>query len=86
MEESGHKLIDALKTHVLETMSGIPECAVGGNGTTGRSIEELAGLGLDLPSQNGWLTWSILMSLVDDGKVEVLRPGRGMKWRLIVNS
>ena len=81
---AGHRLIVACKDHLLETMRSLPECmAETGKGAGYRSIEEAADFDLALGGQNGWLTWSLLMSLAEDDKVEVV-PGteRRRKYRL----
>lgn len=82
MEGTGRRLIQGLKVHVLQTMEGIDECNLDGQGVRYRIIQDLAGLELELPAHDGWLTWSILASLVQDGKVHVMREGRRLRWRL----
>ena len=83
MQGKGRNMIQGLKAHVLQTMDGIDECNPDGQGITYRVIQDLAGLELELPAHDGWLTWSILASLVQDGKVEALRKGRRLNWRLV---
>lgn len=73
----GPELIAKLQQHVLETMRGMPACQPGGPGAGNKDIEEAAGLGLELPYQDGWLTWSILHSLIAKGLVEAVITGRG---------
>jgi hypothetical protein len=63
-------------------MAGMDECKPGGKGSSYSGIQDLAGLNLDLPKQDGWLTWSILASLREDGKVESIYQGRRLYWRL----
>ena len=82
MQGTGQKLIQSLKAHVLQTMDGIDECNPNGKGVIYRVIQDLAGLELELPAHDGWLTWSILSSLVQDGKVNALRRGRRLYWQL----
>jgi hypothetical protein len=72
----GSELIQALLVHILESMQYLPECRPGGTGEPNRRIEEMAGLNLELTEHNGWLTWSLLQRLEQDGKIEVLRAGR----------
>ena len=82
--KSGAQLIEELKAHVIETMEGMPECRPGiGPGAGYRLVEEISGLGLDLQGQDGWLSWSLLMSMAQDGVVEIV-PGteRRRKYRL----
>lgn len=81
---TGTKLLQACKEHVLETMKNMPECAPRSGGGAGyRGIEQAADFDLALDGQNGWLTWSLLIALAEDGKVEVV-PGteRRRKYRL----
>jgi hypothetical protein len=84
MQATGIRLIKELKNQVLDTMQGIDECKANGSGCTYREIQDLAGLSLDLPAQDGWLTWSILSSLNQDGKVEIIHRGKSRRlyWRL----
>jgi hypothetical protein len=72
----GEKLIGECKQHVLATMVRLPGCGPNGPGLRSKDIEREAGLALNLPEQDGWLTWSILMSLASGGKVQVLRTGK----------
>src|SRR4051812_17370303 len=81
-ESDGEHLIGELKTHVLRVMEGIEECRPGAPGVSYREIEHDAGLALDLPAQNGWLTWSVLAVLAEEGRVEAVRYGRRLRWRL----
>ena len=48
-----------------------------------RVAEEAAGFALHLERTDSWFTWSPLVALSNDGKVEVLKPGkRNKKYRL----
>lgn len=82
MQSKGKKLISELKSHILEVMKGIPECQPGAKGVSYRVIQDLSGLDLNLPAQDGWLTWSILASLRDDGIIELEKKGKRIFWRL----
>jgi hypothetical protein len=82
MQSTGTRLISELKRQVLETMRGIKECQPDQMGVTYRTIQDLAGLALNLPKQDGWLTWSILASLNQDNFVNVEKRGRYLYWRL----
>lgn len=82
MEEIGRRLVRELKAHVFRVMEQIDDCRPEGQGVSYRIIEELAGLGLKLPAQDGWVTWSLLASLVQSGEVDVIREGRRLRWRL----
>lgn len=53
MESTGKRLIRELKSLIVQTMSGIPECAPGGRGVRYRLIQDLAGLELALPAHDG---------------------------------
>lgn len=80
---SGQDLTDLCKRHLVETMQSLPECAAGGPGLGNKAIEEAANFALGLPRADGWFTWSLLVALVIDGKVEALQPGkRNKKYRL----
>lgn len=86
MQTKGRRLISELKAHVLENMKGIEQCQLGRQGVVYREIQDLAGLNLDLPAQDGWLTWSILASLREDGLVDAEKRGRRLYWRLAAKS
>lgn len=80
---SGQDIIDLCKRHLLETLAGLPECAPDGGGLGNKAIEEAAGFELGLARADGWFTWSLLMALSVDGRVEVLQVGkRNKKYRL----
>lgn len=80
---SGQALVDLCKRHLVETMATLPECATDGPGLGNRAIEDAAGFALNLPEYDAYFTWSLLVSLVLDGKVEALQPGkRNKKYRL----
>ncbi len=83
MQNAGARLVAELKAHVIQAMQGMPECDPRGPGVTYRAVQDLAGLGLNLPAQDGWLTWSILASLKQEGKVETVPRGtQRLYWRL----
>ena len=80
---SGQALVALCKAHLLETLSALPECASSGDGLGQKAIEEACGFALDLPEYDGYFTWSLLVALTQDGKVEALQPGkRNKKYRL----
>ncbi|MGE5596036.1 MAG: hypothetical protein ACM3S1_08380 [Hyphomicrobiales bacterium] len=80
---SGQSLISLCKTHLLETMAGLAECAPDGPGLGQKALEEAAGFELHLPEYDGYFTWSLLVALTLDGKIEALQPGkRNKKYRL----
>ena len=61
----------------------MPECARDGVGLGQRAIEQAAGFELNLPQYDGYFTWSLLVALATDGKVEVRQPGkRNKRYRL----
>lgn len=70
---SGQQLINDLKRHVADCMRQEPLCEAGGKGLGNKDIEELCGLELRLPSQDHYLTYSVLHALIADGIVEQVR-------------
>ncbi len=82
MPKQGQQLISELKTLVLETVQGFEECHPGKSGVTYRQIQDVAELDLELPAHNGWLTWSILSALCEDGLIESEKRGRYLYWKL----
>jgi len=80
---TGDEILEGAKSHVLAAMAKMPECQwAEGTGAGSRTIEEVAELDLGLKAQNGWFTWSLLMSLLQDGRIETT-PSRGRrKFRL----
>lgn len=80
---SGQSLVDLCKRHLIETMETLPECSPDGPGLGQKAIEQAAGFELNLPEHDGWFTWSLLVALSIDGKVDVIQPGRrNRKYRL----
>ncbi|MBK6318949.1 MAG: hypothetical protein IPF51_09260 [Dehalococcoidia bacterium] len=81
---SGQALIDLCKTHLIETMRELPECAPGGPGLGQKALEDAAGFALNLPEYDGYFTWSLLVALTVDARVEAIQPGkRNKKYRLV---
>ena len=81
---SGQALIELCKTHLLETMRSLPGCAPDGPGLGNTAIEQAAEFGLDLPRANNWFTWSLLVSLAIEGRIEAIQPGkRNKKYRVL---
>ncbi|MEE9277089.1 MAG: hypothetical protein V3V06_01620 [Dehalococcoidia bacterium] len=78
----GAELVKALKTHLLDTLQSMPECQADGEGARNKDIEGAADLALDLDEQDSYVTWSILQSLVRDGKIESVGEGRRRRYRL----
>ena len=80
---SGQALVALCKTHLLETMQTLPECAADGPGLGQKALEDAAGFALSLPEYDGYFTWSLLVALTQDAKVEAIQPGkRNKKYRL----
>lgn len=80
---SGQALIALCKTHLIETMQSLPECAPDADGLGQKALEDAAGFALHLPEYDGYFTWSLLVSLANEGKVDVHQPGkRNKKYRL----
>lgn len=82
----GRRLIQTCKDHILSVMRGMPECQSGvGTGAGYRLIEDVADLDLGLEGQNGWMTWSLLIAMVQDGAIEVV-PGTEKRRRYRVRD
>jgi len=80
---TGDEILKVTKEHVLRTMAGMPECRKTlGDGAGSRIIEEKADLDLLLRAHNGWFTWSLLMSLLQDERIELVPGNRRKKFRL----
>lgn len=79
----GRAIVNLCKTHLVETMAALPECAADGPGLGQKALEEAAGFALQLPEYDGYFTWSLLVALTLEGRVEALQPGkRNKKYRL----
>jgi hypothetical protein len=76
---SGQSLIALCKTHILETMASLPECSRDGPGLGQKAIEDAAGFALELPEYDGYFTWSLLVALTIEGRIEALQPGKRNK-------
>ncbi len=80
-EIEGEKIIEKCKEHVLATMRMLPECSPDGPGWRNKDIETAAGFALGLPRQDGWLTWSLLMALVREKRIQFSTRGkRGIRY------
>ena len=65
------------------SMQTLPECAADGPGLGQKALEDASGFALSLPEYDGYFTWSLLVALTQDGKVEAIQPGkRNKKYRL----
>jgi hypothetical protein len=69
----GVQLIRDLKAHVTTCMLAEPLCQPGENGLGNNEIEAMCDLKLELPSQDHYLTYSILQALILDGVVQRVR-------------
>jgi hypothetical protein len=81
----GRSIVTRLKEHVLEQMREEPKCAFDGAGLGNIEIETMCDLALGLDSQDHYLTYSLLHSLIKDGVVEQIRwpeSQRHPKYRL----
>jgi hypothetical protein len=81
----GPALIMQLKEYILEKMRAEPMCAESARGLGNNDLEDLCDLELHLDSQDHYLTYSLLASLVKDGIVEQVRwpeTPRRPKYRL----
>ena len=72
----GGKLLEKLRNHVIRTMRTLPECTPKGSGARSKEIERAARLDLQLTEHDGWLTWSLLMSLAEGGNIKIMRRGK----------
>lgn len=80
---SGQALVDLCKRHLIETMQSLPDCAPDGPGLGQKALEDAAGFALNLSEYDGYFTWSLLVALTLDDKVEAIQPGkRNKKYRL----
>ena len=66
----GQRLIVELKHHTVELMSADPACRPEATGLGNVEIERPCGLALHLVSQDHYLTYSLLCSLLKDGIIE----------------
>lgn len=78
----GKYLISRLQEHLLDVMLAQPDCAKSGPGLRNSELEFLSDLALNLEKQDCYLTYSILMSLVKDGRVEKIGEFRKPRYRL----
>jgi hypothetical protein len=81
----GEELVAHLKRHILTQMRSEPDCQPDATGLGNVEIEELCGLALHLDSQDHYLTYSLLCSLIKDGAIERVTPltsPRRPKYRL----
>ena len=80
---SGQALLALCKTHLIETMQALTECAPDGPGLGQKALEDAAGFALHLPEYDGYVTWSLLVALSIEGRIDTLQPGkRNKKYRL----
>ena len=64
-------------------MQSLPECAADGPGLGQKALEDAAGFALSLPEYDGYFTWSLLVALTQDARVDAIQPGkRNKKYRL----
>ena len=73
---SGEKLIEQCQQHCLVTMRALRECAPDGTGLRTKDIETASGFALHLRRQDGWFTWSLLMSLAQEKKIQFTTRGK----------
>ena len=85
----GSEIINGLKDLVLAEMRSHPSCEPESAGLGNVDIEKICGLELDLQSQDHYLCYSILHSLIADGLVEMKRwpsSPRRPKYRLTMRG
>ena len=73
---SGEKLIEQCQQHILVPRRSLPECAPDGTGLRNKDIETASGFALHLRRQDGWFTWSLLMSLAQEKKIQFTTRGK----------
>jgi len=78
MPAQGEELIERCKQHLISTLRTLPECAPTGPGIRNKDIETACGFALGLQRQDGWFTWSLLMSLLQDKKIIFPRGAKKM--------
>ena len=78
----GKYLIQQLQDHILKVMRSQPDCSASGIGLRNSELEYLCDLALHLEKQDSYLTYSILMSLIKDGRVEKIGEYRKPRYRL----
>jgi hypothetical protein len=61
---TGKEILEAAKKLVMEELARSPD------GLRNRGEIERTGLYLDVPAQKGYITWTILQYLVQEGRVE----------------
>ena len=61
---------------MVATLRTLPECAPDGPGLRNKDIETACGFALGLQRQDGWLTWSLLMSLVQEKSIGFTLRGK----------
>lgn len=71
--QDGKALIKGLKNHVLEKMRDEPECRSNARGLGNTELEKICDLELHLDAHDHWLMYSLLHSLIQDGRVEQVR-------------
>ena len=79
----GSELVEQCKTHLIDTMRHLEDCQPGAPGLGNRAIEVEAGFELDLPGYDSYFTWSLLKSLVNEGRIEQIEGSRGARYRLL---
>ena len=86
MRKRGEWLIEECKQHLIDVMGTLEECQPGSRGGRNSDIERAAGFAIDLPDQKGWLAWTLLNDLAEEGEVEVVREGRIRRYRLLADG
>lgn len=69
----GRALITHLKQHILSRLSAEADCQPDAVGLGNVEVERLCELELHLDSQDHYLTYSLLCSLIKDGLVERIK-------------
>lgn len=83
---TGQELIEQCKQHILEVMRNTPQCSPTGDGLGNRELEERCEFKLELPKQDGWFTWSVLMRMALDEQLDIVYAKRGKRFRLMASG
>jgi hypothetical protein len=81
----GKALVESLKKYIVGRMNNEPECAPGAPGLGNAELEQICELELHLDAQDHYLMYSLLHSLIRDGRVEKVQwpnQPRRPKYRL----
>jgi len=88
LQNEGEELIKRCKKHILNVMQSLHDCRANGKGMHNKQIEEAAGFDLQLPRQDDWFTWSLLMRMpIDRRRIQdllIIFPNAAFTWSLLM--